>query len=101
MTARAASGAFVFASLIGTASADKWSNCCDGSDGYLNGFDGWMQMSLYGAAEAMTGLQSYHDNGAEDRRWKVIYRDLPAPPRPAVTNPSRPPARVPMIFLAC
>ena len=43
--------------------------------GYLNGFDAVINYSVP-ANSVMTGLYSYHDNGAEDRRWKVKYRSL-------------------------
>lgn len=40
---------------------------------YLNRMDAPIDYSLP-AGYVMTGLNSYHTNGAEDRRWRVYYR---------------------------
>ena len=38
--------------------------------GYLNNMDGEINYTVP-AGYAIVGVESYHDNGAEDRRWKV------------------------------
>lgn len=43
--------------------------------GYINSWDNAMNYSL-GAGNVMVGLESYHDNNMEDRRWKIKYRSL-------------------------
>lgn len=43
--------------------------------GYLNNFDAVIDYSVpFGSA--MTGFYSYHNNGTEDRRWRVRYRGI-------------------------
>jgi len=36
----------------------------------MNGYDGVMDFKIDGV---ITGFQSWHDNGKEDRRWKVKW----------------------------
>lgn len=43
--------------------------------GYINSWDNAMNYSL-GAGYVMVGLESYHSNHREDRRWKIKYRSL-------------------------
>jgi len=54
----------------------KGMNCRDaGWSGFINGWDGIMDYKCK-ANHAMSGLQSWHDNRREDRRWKVRCCDL-------------------------
>lgn len=43
--------------------------------GYVNSMDGILNYSVpFGTA--MTGLYSYHNNGTEDRQWRIRYRSI-------------------------
>ena len=43
--------------------------------GYLNSMDAVLNYTVPDGC-VMVGLYSYHDNGTEDRRWKIRYRTL-------------------------